>query len=169
MLFRNTFRLLTMFFDRSPGRKPRPDAMVYGFLLSLVVTIGGVTQAQTPIPAPFHPTLSEGHECLPAPAATSVCPGFHPFGTACATAPQATITGLPFGGVLIRGVAGPTLTPFSGSNYLFGLGTDVDILFGDKQFFRKFGGRFSRTNIATGVTRAEFTFTGQALQPYSRT
>jgi hypothetical protein len=158
MLFRYALRLLVALAGRSLGRSPR-QGLAHSLLLAACATMVGVAQAQAPILLPFPATLTEGHECLPAPAATSACLGFRPAALDCTAIPQANITGLPIGGVLIRGVTGAVLPPNSGSNYLYGRGTDIDITFGDKKgFFRKFGGFFSRTNIATGVTTVELTF-----------
>ena len=117
----------------------------------LLASLSGLATAQVPIPI-FTPQFLETFENTP--GATTGFFGFPPLG---ATAPNtAFISGLPSGGIIIKSQNQAMLPPLRGQTCLFGRGCDVQIQFFDPML--KFGGFFSRTNVAGGPVAVTFQF-----------
>jgi hypothetical protein len=120
----------------------------------LLGSLSGLAEAQVTVPqsGQFFPQFLETFEINP--GATTQFPGLPPLGT---SSPNAAIfTGLPVGGILIKSQNVQMLPPLRGQTCLFGRGTDVTILLIDPM--RRFGGFFSRTNVAGAPTAVQFDF-----------
>jgi hypothetical protein len=134
--------------------------MKFSFALGLLVLAvsSNLARAQLQLTSPFaNPTHVENLDGYGAGASPGFA-GFTPVGSPPAPVGPSMGMILPLNpaGVLMRVGAGAALFPQSGPNALFGRGTDVQMLF--EEPCTKFGGFFSRTNIAVGVTTATFSF-----------
>jgi hypothetical protein len=122
-------------------------------LCSIAVLLGslaGLATSQTPIPQ-FQPLFLETFENNP--GATTGFPGLPPLQGG---PPVAIFTVTTPDGILIKSQNHQMLPPNRGLTCLFGRRTDVRILFDDPM--QKFGGFFSRTNVAGAPTAVQFDF-----------
>lgn len=129
-------------------------------LLAFAIVCGAQAHAQTPI-GPFPSFLSESFDAK----TPGISPGFTGFKAGIGGIDQAQI--LPLQGTqnLVINNRNNVLPAHSPLINLYGNGNDVQILFNVYEGnHTKFGGQFSRTNIAVGVTTATFQFFSVGVQ-----
>lgn len=123
------------------------------FLLVFSLFCGAAARAQAPIGA-FTPLLSENFD----PHGAGISPGFKGFPATPGGPFFAQILPLQHTQNLVINNRQNVLPPI-GTHNLYGDGNDVQILFTlDEGMLTKFGGQFSRTNIAVNATTAVFQF-----------
>jgi hypothetical protein len=126
---------------------------VFCSIALLLGSLSGLAEAQVTVPqsGQFFPQFLETFEINP--GATTQFPGLPPLGGG---ANSAIFTGLPVGGIIIKSQNLQMLPPLRNQTCLFGRGADVTILMFEPM--RRFGGFFSRTNVAGAPTAVQFNF-----------